>query len=135
MRELNRCLHFVRRIEEIDERICEIRAAILSPKNQRITGMPRGGNTDNAIERYIIQVEKLEGEKENLSQQLTGQWLDLGYTVFKELTAEEKHLLTLRFLKGLPWKKCAKQMNEKYGNWNINKVFRVYGKINEKYGK
>ena len=131
MRELDVCLDIRRKITEIDEKISVLRAAILSPKNQVITGMPRSGSSDNQIDRYLIRCEKLSQQKEQKLEQLKGAW-EVAENKIPNLTEQEKNLLFLRFVEGCAWKKCAFRMNEKYGSWNINKVFRTYRRILKK---
>lgn len=130
MRELNNCLNLTRRIQEIHSDLYELRVAAQSPKSQVLTGMPHGGGGDNAIERYLIKCEKLEAKKRKLEQQRSEQW-NIVLKKAKEANIPEQYLflLELRFIEGSAWKRCAIVMNKKYGKWNINKVFRVYGKI------
>lgn len=130
MRELQQCLSIKRDIDDINEKITELQAAIRSPKNQIMTGMPHGGgNNDNAIERYIIRLEHLQQKKNALLEYQSKQW-NIAMEKAGDLTAQEAHLLSLRCIEGKPWKHCAAIMNKKYGKWSINKCFRVYGRIN-----
>ena len=127
MKELESCLRLRRKINDIDEKIKTLRAAILSPKNQVITGMPRGGNNDNAIERYLVKCEKLQRRKDILLSHQKSIWLDIeDKAKAANIPEQDIYLLYLRFVKGKKWNKCAVKMNKKYGNWNINKVFRIY---------
>lgn len=128
MKELDSCLNLRRKINDIDEKIKTLQAAILSPKNQVITGMPRGGNnSDNAIERYLVKLEKLQRLKDNLLSHQKSIWVDIeDKAKAANIPEQDIYLLYLRFVKGKKWNKCAVKMNKKYGNWNINKVFRIY---------
>ena len=130
MRELTECLNTKRKIDKVDDEITELKAKIHSPKNQVITGMPRGGTNENAIERYLIKLEKKEQYKTALLKYQSEQWKNAMQKI-PNIEEQVKHLLYIRFMQGLPWKKCANKMNEQYGNWNIGKVFRIYGKINQ----
>ena len=128
MRELEKCLEIKREIEDIDEEIIELKSQIASPKNQVLTGMPRGGNNENAMERYLLKVEKLEQRKTNLLKYQAKKW-QIALEKLPNISEQEKFMLHIRFIKGKTWKKCARDLNVKYGNWNINKVFRIYRKI------
>lgn len=128
MIELESCLELRRKINDIDDKISILRAAILSPKNQVITGMPRSGNTENLIDRYLIRSEMLQIEKEQALNQLSETW-NVVQSKTGALTTQEKELLFFRFVEGNAWKKCAYLMNKKYGGWNINKVFSTYRRI------
>lgn len=130
MKELQECLEAKRYIDKIDERITELKTVIYSPKNQVITGMPRGGNNENAIEKYLIKLEKLKSRKADLLKYQSEQW-----GIVKEkagnISEQEQYLLYIRCVEGYSWQKCVSIMQKKYKNWNINKAFRVYGKINK----
>ena len=129
MKELNDCLILTRKIEEVHTKLYELRVAALSPKSQVITGMPHGSGGDNAIERYLVKCEKLEKRKEKLEQARSELWNTVLEKAKKANVSEQNmFLLELRFIEGSSWKHCAVVMNKKYGKWNINKVFRVYGK-------
>ena len=132
MREFEKCLEMKRDIDDIDEEIIDLKARVSAPKNQVITGMPGCASTDNAIERYLTKLEKLEAKKKYIREQQKKKWenavLKLG-----DIGEERKMLLYYRFLCGLSWKKCAAKMDHDYGGWNINRVFRAYRKIAKKY--
>lgn len=131
MRELDECLELKREINKKHNKIVEIEAIITSPKNQIITGMPRSGSNDNAMDRYLIKKEKLQEQKENLQKQLDEKW-DYVLSIFakSDITVETAELLQLRFYKGLPWKICVLRLQKKHpkNGWNKNKAFRLYGK-------
>ena len=130
MNLLKECLKTKRQLDKIDEQITELRSAIYSPKSQIITGMPRSGSNENAIERYIIRLEKLQKRKKELLIKQKKQW-KLAMKKIGEISLEEKHLLSLRCVEGKPWKECASTMNDIYGKWGISRCFRVYGKFNK----
>lgn len=131
MKELQECLNIKRQIDNIDEKIYKLKAVIYSPKNQIITGMPRGGNNENAVDRYLIKLEQLEGKKIDLSKKQKSLWQDSVTRI--ETNDQERELLYKRFVQGMPWKRCVFELNSTYGNWNINKAFRIYGKINRNF--
>ena len=133
MREFDYCLQIKREIYDIDEEIYELRLKISAPKNQVITGMPRGGNNENAMDRYVMELERLEKKKANLIKQQQ-KYFNSALQRIPDATEQEICLLRNRFIQNLPWKKCVSAMNEKkvYGKWNINRVFYTYRKINKK---
>lgn len=132
MRELEECLILKKEIDEIDEKIYEIRVRILSAKNQIITGMPRGGSAENAIEKYLLEVEYQMQKKDNLLERQAKLW-HKALKKLPKIQPQEKYLLQLRFIRGLSWKKCEAEMNIAYGNWNSNKIFRIYRKLFKNY--
>ena len=130
MRELDTCLELARKIKGKDEIICEKQYRMLAPKNQIITDMPKGGGVVNAMDDYLIWVEKLNRAKERLQNKLDTEW-DNAKNILKNhgVTKDETiELMRLRFYCGLPWKKCAAKMQELYpdSKWNTNKCFRTY---------
>lgn len=130
MNELKECLELKRQINRIDEKINELKSAICSPKNQVITGMPRGGNNDNAIDKYLIKLERLKKRRANLQKQQSELWETIKRKA-GEITEQEQYLLYIRCVEGFPWNKCCMLMQKKYKKWNLNKCFRIYGKINK----
>lgn len=132
MEELVKCLEIKKEINKLDGRIEELRSRILSPKNQIITGMPRGGGGDNAIESYLLKLEEREQEKERLLNNQQEQW-DIALSKFRYISIESIELMYFRFIEGMPWKKCVIEVNKKYKGMTINKAFRIYGKINENF--
>lgn len=130
MRELQECLNTKRHIDKIDEKITELKVAVYSPKNQIITGMPRSGNNENAIEKYLIKLERLKKKKAELLKQQSELWESIKEKT-GDISEQEQYLLYIRCVEGYPWQKCCKIMQSKYGKWNVNKCFRIYGKINK----
>lgn len=131
MKELQECLNAKRKIDTIDEKIYELRARVFSPKNQIISDMPRSkGGVDNAIEKYIIKLERLQQQKDDMLKYQAQQW-QIVQEKTPNIKEQEKQLLYIRFVKGFAWNKCVVELNRQYGNWNVNKAFRIYRKINK----
>lgn len=136
MRELNECLRLSRDINEINERLVELRYKILSPKNQIISDAPKGGGgPNNAIEEYIIKSERLEKRKAAITARLDNCWAE-ALSVFKEREMPKTYisLMWYRFYKAHSWKKCISDMKGQYPDelWNENKIFRIYKTVNIK---
>ena len=138
MRELDECLRLKRRIEELDEKILEIRERALSPKNQIISDMPKGGGGGNPIEEYLIKSEKLEKERSRCKRALEEQWRSITET-FKTLGISNTYelLMKYRFYYGLTWRNCTKliQKDDPDTVWDENRVFRVYSHVSMKLRK
>lgn len=131
MKELTECLIVKDKINDINDKIRELRAVISSPKGQVITGMPRGGsNKENAFDKYLIKVERLERQKKDLLKYRDSQW-QKAINKLPDITEEEKALLRYRYIDGLPWKKCVVMMNKEYTKWSINRCFQVNRKAHK----
>lgn len=130
MRELDECLRLSRKIAETKEKIEELKALAMSPRNQIISDMPKGGGTINAAESYIIRLEKYEKTLEALRDKRSEEWLKVceAFAVYNHRKAEIKTLLWLRFCNGYSWKRCIDEMAKVFPNetWNANKCFRLY---------
>lgn len=137
MQILEDCLEKTRKIKKVEEQIAELRERAMSPKNQLITGMPRGGAGGNQSESYMVKLERLEDRRKRLIRQRDELWEEIIYTIDAKGEVKEEHvsLLQYRFFKGLQWKKCCALMCQKYpeSSWNMNKVFRVYRQILRKF--
>ena len=134
MEELYECLRLSREIKEKVEAILELNSRALSPKNQVISDMPKGGGGDmNALDCYLQKKERLEKKKDELCVIRDRHW-DKATETFRKNGVTNPETITLmwfRFYKGCSWKGCAAKMREKYNNgkWNTNKCFRVYREV------
>ena len=133
MHELDECLKATRAIKDIDEQIEEIKARAMSPKNQIITGMPRGTNGfGGKSDDYVIKLERLYNRRQKRINARDEHW-NTALHIFNDINIREDHihLLRLRFYCGMQWDKCCILMSERYPerNWNINKIFRVYRNV------
>lgn len=131
MRELDTCLDIIKEIKEKDETIQELRYRTMSPKSQVITDMPKGGGAHvNALDNYMVKLERTIKAKERLQEKLDYEWAiaKFSLTHYGITKSDTIELLRLRFYRGLPWKKCSMEMQKTYpdSGWNINKCFRVY---------
>ena len=130
MRELDECLRITRKIAETKEKIEELEALSMSPRNQIISDMPRGGGgTMNAAESYIIRKEKLERQLTLLKEERAEVWkivTDMQHELNQSKKVES--MLWFRFCNGYSWKKCVSKLEEKYPaeEWSANKCFRIY---------
>lgn len=131
---LEQCLDKTRIIKELDEQIAELRARATSPKNQIITGMPRGGGGGNQSERYMERLERIEARRNKVCTERNVMWCRLEECLHHE-SPEYRTLLKYRFYYGLRWKACCDKLKETYPNskWNMNKVFRIYRQILRKF--
>ena len=131
MTAFDECIELRRSINEIDEKILSLRETIYSPRNQVISGMPRGGGS-NAIEQYLIKVDKLIDIKNLREKRLSNLWNETVCTMQAHGIKEEYiNLMYYRFYLGLPWKHSCSRVQENYTSqkWNENRVFRVYRMI------
>ena len=130
MRELDECLRITRMIAETKEKIEELEMAVMSPRSQAISDMPKGGGgTINAIESYILKKEKLEGQIDSLQEERAVEWCKVcGYLEMFNQKKTTKTMLWLRFCKGYSWNKCVSKLSEAYPDerWSANKCFRIY---------
>lgn len=130
---LTSCIETRRAIQRNEEKQAVIKAVILSPKSQAITGMPRisGGDPISAIDKYIIKQEALEQQHKELTTLIASQW-NTAKQIMQRKGIDEKEIALMRerFYYGKSWNKCAKLLE-----WNENKVFRTYRKVLVKCNK
>ena len=131
MEELKRCLELRRKIDEIDDRILDIKSKVRHPKTQTLSCMPRNASqSDSAIERYIITLDKLQARRGALEEELYLRWVQIEKTLDRcSIARNDKRLLSLRFYSGLSWKKCTAKMQKLDATWNENKTFRRYREV------
>ena len=141
-KELNECLEISRKIKEIKEKTFDLQMRCYSPKSQVISDMPRGGAVENATERYLIDLERLNNKREALEAKRSFIWNSIKIKMNKcGLNEEYQRMLRFRFYNAYSWNKCTALLSELYenSNWNANKCFRVYrqilNKMHKKYTK
>lgn len=135
-KRLDTCLSTTRKIKDIEEDILEMRARAMSPKNQVITGMPRGGTAENQSDSYMVKLERLSAKKRKLEFERDSQWDRIVEALLnKNVKMEHIELLRYRFYSGMQWRKCCALMCRDYekSGWNMNKVFRIYRQILRKF--
>lgn len=127
MKELDFCLKLYRKCKSVDEEIEEINALLYSPKGQDLSGMPKGnGGNDSIVDKLVDKKEKLQNKRYEIERQKFTCQQQIDEMMNKcNLTRNEKLLIKYKFFYGLPWKRVGKELD-----WNENKVFRVYRKIN-----
>lgn len=127
-----------KKLNEIDERIIELRGRIESPRSSIISDMPRGGGTGKGIEDSLAVIEKLQAKRVFYSDRIVSQWHVIE-NMLKYCSTSKKYitLMEYRLLHGLTWKSCVKAMKKEYPDekWNENKNFRIYGQIMQKLKK
>lgn len=131
MRELERILEMRRSVDDLNLRIVELESMVL-PKAQVITGMPRGGDHENAIEKYTETKITLEEKRERILRKMARLWKGLeGRFDQCGITERQKAMLEARFYNGLPWKRCVLAMRQVYPDeqWDEQKLFRMYRKV------
>lgn len=131
MRELERVLEMRRSVDDLNLRIEELESMVL-PKAQVITGMPRGGEHENAIEKYTETKIMLEEKRDKILREMGRKWKVLeGRFDQCGITDRQKKMLEARFFNGHPWKRCVVVMQKKYPEekWDEQKLFRMYRKV------
>lgn len=127
MRELEKCLELYRQGKVLDERIEEINTVLYTPRGQDLSGMPKGnGGNDSIVDKLLDKKNKLINKRYEIEKQIAHSRQKIS-TMMNEcnLTDNEKLLIQYRFFYGLSWKRVGEELE-----WNENKVFRVYRKIN-----
>lgn len=127
---LDECLSISEKIKEIEDEITELESRTMSPKNQIISDMPKGGGKQvNNIESYLIKLEKLTQKKEDKKRELE-LWWKITLDEFKKIGVIEEEKISLmkyRYYYGYEWKKCLCEMQSKYENskWTINRCYYI----------
>ena len=126
MNMFDECLNLSRKIDNVYEKMYTLKVKATSPKNQIITDMPKGSGQGDMIERYLIELERLENKLKKLTQKRNTIWKQIN-EMFSD-NKETVEMLKWRFFCAYSWKECEEIMKCKYpnSNWNINKCFRVY---------
>lgn len=127
--QFEECKKMVDKIRRKRELIAEINDKLYSPKNQIVSDMPRGGATENIIDKYLEKKQCEEEAIKELQKQLTEKWNGIETRLKEKGTNQENIILMYeRFICSKSWQSCVDYMKERYpsGNWNANKAFRTY---------
>ncbi len=130
---LDKCLKLRRKLNDVDEKILELRGVSYAPKIKVLSFVPtQGGSIVNKLDMYLIRLEELQRKRKYLETEINKQWQ---YTEDKlreiGATVEQVKLIKCRFYHGLPWKICSYEMQVSYPEkaWNEAKAYRVYREI------
>lgn len=130
--KLNNLLALHYQIKQLLEQVESLECKMCSPKIQIITGMPGGGGGEDRLTNYIVKKQKLEAAIKELKEKQLESFLIISLELkslgFKKSVIQ---LIRLRFVEGLEWKECAKELQQTFSdeNWNINKCFNTYKKL------
>lgn len=111
---LDDCFDLRESINDLDKKIQDLQELSYAPKNQVLSGMPKGGGC-NAIEEYIIKLEKYNNRKEILVNRLNELW-DKAVDVMKlhDITDENIILMEYHYYWGYSWSECSKKMKKRF---------------------
>lgn len=132
MHELDECLSLAKLIQEKTKNIEEYRYRAMSPKNQVITDMPKSkGSVIGGTDLFLIQVERLEQQKNKLCRQRESYWC-MACDIFarsgiKDIQTIE--LMKYRYYNGLLWQNIIKIMQKKHGNWSESRCYAVHRRV------
>lgn len=130
--KLNNLLASHYQIKQLLEQVETLECRLCSPKIQIITGMPGGGGGEDRLTNYIMKKQKLETTIKELKEKQLESFLIISLELkslgFKKSVIQ---LIKLRFVKGIEWKECAKELQQAFPaeNWNTNKCFNTYKKL------
>ncbi len=128
---LNQCLSLNRDKQNIIDELRELKSTAYYPRKQDISDIPKCGSENiNHIDAYVIKQERLENDILLINKQISQCWHIVCKKIKGIATKEETDMLRMRFYKGWQWKRCAAEMQGKYGSqWNINKIFSTYRQL------
>lgn len=103
-------------LDELIDRVRELRGSATSIRAQEITDMPKGKGSDDPLCDYVIQLERLEGNMERrleLHERDREALVDLTRKIKRK---EDKEVIKCRYLFGMEWAEIR---------------FRIYGRQKE----
>ena len=137
MRQFDDCWNLRCSINEIDGKIRELQELNYAPRNQVLSGMPRGGG-GNSIEQYVIRIDKYNQKKKHLQKKLDNLW-DETVKLLEENGIEDENIILMRyhFYVGLSWSECSKKMKNEYPaqKWYRQKCYGRYESVIYKINK
>lgn len=118
--ELKTYRHIKKELEDIKNRIKQLREAARSPKGISYDSQPRGrGEPVSSQQRYIEQLEELSELYEEKKAELMKTQIAIERAI-SSLPPELKLLMRYRYIDGLRWGQVNKQMGEAYGKESIS---------------
>lgn len=128
--ELRRYRFICIELDQLSEQITEVKSKMLSPKNQVITGMPRGGSgNSDKIGEVLCKVERLEGKYLDKYNQLLQEREKIEDAI-APLESKERLLIRYRYIYGYSWEVISEKLK-----YSIDNVYKLHGKILQKIAK
>lgn len=101
-----------REIEQIQDKIADVEAALYSPKIPKMSGMPTAPSTQpgSALETLAIHHIELQGIYQTRLAELLDEQLAVEQAI-EALEPTERMLMRYRYLDGLTWEEVCVQIN------------------------
>lgn len=126
--ELREYRFLKKELKKLEDRIRELKSERLSPKNQIITGMPRGSNsTPDKFGEVMIQLERLELKAMATYVKLLRACERIENAIETLEDSKERLLMRSRYIDCMSWKDIAKEMN-----YSVENIYKLHGQILEK---
>ena len=114
------CKKLFRQLEELSDRITELRSGMVLPPI-RLDGMPRSGSTDDGMARYAAELDNLQAKRQRLKRRYMTEgrkWLKMreqAETIIIRAKFPERieNIVRCRFLEGYSFRFIAKRLHEK----------------------
>ena len=104
---LRRTIKIRKEIDEIEQRIKEVRASYMAPRAIQYNDMPKAHNTSD-LSDYYARVEIYVDMLLDRERELIGVNADIMMTVDRIADPDERRVLMLRSIDQKPWKDIAK---------------------------
>ena len=104
---LRRTIKIRKEIDEIEQRIKEVRASYMAPRAIQYNDMPKAHNTSD-LSDYYVRVEIYVDMLLDRERELIGVNADIMMTVDRIADPDERRVLMLRYIDQKPWKDIAK---------------------------
>ena len=129
--DLRKYKYICEECEQIKDQIETIKSAMLSPKNQIITGMPRGGGgkSHDRIGDVLSKIERLEQKYLDKCNQLLQEREKIENAI-SPLESRERMLIRYKYFELLAWEEVAAKLG-----CSVDNVYKLHGKILQKIAK
>lgn len=129
VKELSQLYYLNREIEMDKQKLVELKTAVQNPASPNYSGMPRGGGSDNRLERYIAEIVDLEAIISAKLTQCIHERARLERYISDIPDSLTRQVFTLRFINGLSWVQTAFSVGG--GNTAVGVRQRVYRYLQE----
>ena len=107
LKELSQLYYLNREIEKDKERLEMLKSLATSPSGHNLTGMPKGDNYENRLERYMAEIVDLEAIISAKIKRCIHERNRLERYIADIPDSLTRQIFTLRFVNGLSWTQVA----------------------------
>ena len=120
---LRRAIKIRKEIDEIEQRIKEVRASYMAPRAIQYNDMPKAHNSNHDLSDYVAKMDELTDYMISKYTRLRGIEVDIYLRVDRMENQQERECLRFRYIDGMTWTEIADALDTTERN-----VYFIHGR-------